>query len=84
MSNKILCDGCQSVVNPDGFTAPELKCKCRETCKHEFTRIAPEITEDDPDDCAIWEWCIRCGVLKLDDQIFKSGPHQKLVIVAER
>lgn len=54
--------------------------------KHIWTPIAPEtnnaeIQEYDGD---IWHWCIRCGRLKLDDQIFTPGTHQKETIVPDK
>lgn len=48
-------------------------------CMHEFTPIAPECGDDD-DDQEIWEWCIRCGVLKLGAATFTPGAHQEPTI----
>jgi hypothetical protein len=48
-------------------------------CSHEFTDIAPETSNEK--DALIWEWCIRCGCLKLGEQIYSPGKHQKSTIV---
>ena len=48
--------------------------------KCSFTALAPESCEDD---AANWEWCIRCGKLRLGNLTFVPGAHQKKVIVAE-
>jgi hypothetical protein len=53
-------------------------------CKHKFTGIAPQagceydVVEGEP----IWEWCIRCGCLRLGRQIFRPGPKQKMTILS--
>ncbi len=49
-------------------------------CDHKFTPIAPESATDD---ALIWKWCIRCGTLKLGENIFSPGDHQKHAIVAD-
>lgn len=62
-------------------------------CKHEWTPIARAREPDgyDPDP-PVWQWCIRCGRLKLEGldgqgqgaAVFSPGPHQKGVIVSDK
>ena len=47
---------------------------------HEFTPLA---LESDNEDALTWEWCIRCGALKLGHEIFSPGQQQKPVIVPD-
>jgi hypothetical protein len=47
---------------------------------HEFTALAPERGEDD---ALMWYWCLRCGALKLGDEIFSPGKHQQPTIVPD-
>ena len=46
-------------------------------CIHEWTPIAQDREPDgyDPDP-PVWQWCIRCGRLKLGSQVFSPGPNQ--------
>lgn len=56
-----------------------------ENHEHEYTPLAREESDETCDDDAeTWEWCIRCGTLKLGEQIFEPGPHQKKTIQATR
>lgn len=50
--------------------------------KHKFTDLAPEATEG-YEDAALWEWCIRCGALRLEKAIFLPGDHQFPEIMSE-
>jgi hypothetical protein len=50
--------------------------------RHNWTEIAPELSDDD--DGEVWEWCIRCGALKLGSEIFYSGKDQKKVIESSK
>lgn len=49
-------------------------------CLHEWTPLAPEMGSEPHE---IWEWCIRCGWLRLGTQVFRPGEHQKVAIIAE-
>jgi len=47
---------------------------------HKFAPIAEEMNQDGG---LIWQWCIKCGRLKLGNEIFTYGSHQKNTIVAD-
>jgi hypothetical protein len=49
---------------------------------HKWTPIASEACENFDEPGCVWFWCIRCGILKLGDEIFKPGPKQKMTIVS--
>jgi hypothetical protein len=52
--------------------------------KHRFTNIAAETSDRHEDGSAkIWQWCICCGVLKLDKEIFSPGPNQKATLLSD-
>lgn len=54
--------------------------QCDNPHEHEFFDIAPEAGDEDG---LMWEWCIRCGRLKLGGEIFTPGPTQSPTIVAD-
>ena len=51
-----------------------------EPCEHRFTTIAPEGRNS----VRTWQWCIRCGCLKLGREVFSPGEHQKATIKADK
>lgn len=47
--------------------------------KHTFAPVAPELVDGGDagnGEAVVWEWCIRCGVLRLGDEHFVPGPKQ--------
>jgi hypothetical protein len=33
---------------------------------------------------APWQWCVRCGCLKRNKEVFSPGEHQKAIITADK
>lgn len=52
--------------------------------KHVFTPIAPEVDSFNHVYPCVWNWCIRCGCLKLNKEIFKPGGKQNKVLISEK
>ncbi len=60
---------------------------------HEFAIIAPAIKSgeydyDKPDDSddepwPTWQWCIRCGMLRLNNDLFPPGPNQTRTLIPD-
>lgn len=48
---------------------------------HTFAPVAPEV--GDPDAAVTWEWCIRCGVMRLAGRYFRPGRHQRKTMHGE-
>jgi len=75
MSTRPLECGSCGLDHPSSKPCPKPK-----THKHRFTAIAPEYPYPD---AKIWQWCIRCGTLKLGSEKFSPGAHQKATIIAD-
>ena len=61
--------------------------KLTRVCDHEFAEIAMETTDDgvafgEADGRLPWEWCIRCGILRLGRDLYRPGPHQSKAITS--
>ena len=55
-------------------------------CAHEFTEVAREGCDADGaagSTVTIWAWCMRCGTLRLGNDTFSPGPHQKPALVKD-
>lgn len=51
---------------------------------HEWTPVAPEEIHRIQEKVRVWKWCIRCGALKLGNELFYAGEKQTLVIQNNR
>jgi len=50
--------------------------------RHVFAKIAPEANDEELSTkyLNVWQWCIRCGVLKLGTLYFEPDTKQTLTI----